>query len=85
VLAGLRKACVFTKSILEEKEVLGLMVYIAGWWLEQFPRQNPRNAIKTSQITIIHAIHLPGLLPFQQPAFSGASLTLEISLQIMAN
>lgn len=81
MLAGLWKARVFTNSALEEKEVLGLVVYVVGWWLEQFSRQNPRNAFKTSKITIIHVIPLPGLPQFQQAAFRGARLTLGISLQ----
>lgn len=75
MLAGLRKAPVFTNSVLEEKEVLRFVVYVVGWWSEQNSRQNPRNtAFKTSKITIIHAISLPGLLLFQQAAFKGAPL-----------
>lgn len=83
VLAGLRKAHVFTNSMLEEKEVLGLVVYVVGWWLEQFSRQNPINAFKTSKMTIILVIALSRLPPFQQAAFRGAPLALEISLQMI--
>lgn len=42
-----------------EEEVLGLVVYVVGWCVEQCPCQNLRNRVfKTSQITITHVIPL---------------------------
>lgn len=55
---GLSKARVFPTGMLEE-EVLGLVVYVVGWCVEQCPCQNLRNRVfKTSQITITHVIPL---------------------------